>query len=149
MFQKPVSELTYEDIEVLASSGEPESILLDYKKMVAGPERDRAEPAKDVCAFANSQEGYLVIGIEERRGKPVHPPCGTESMIERQRELDERIKATIPDLEKAIYGSGVCYEKVMYAGAAHAFYNDTGVNYHPEAAKDAWSRTLAHFTQHL
>ncbi len=64
-------------------------------------------------------------------------------------ELDERINATIPDLEKAIHGSGVCYEKVMYPGAAHAFHNDTGVNYHPEAARDAWTRTLAHFAQHL
>ncbi len=64
-------------------------------------------------------------------------------------ELDERINATIPDLEKAIHGSGVRYEKVMYPGAAHAFQNDTGVNYHPEAAKDAWARTLAHFSQHL
>ncbi len=64
-------------------------------------------------------------------------------------ELDERINATIPDLEKAIHRSGVRYEKVMYSGAAHAFHNDTGVNYHPEAARDAWTRTLAHFTQHL
>lgn len=64
-------------------------------------------------------------------------------------ELDERINATIPDLEKAIQKSGVRYEKVMYRGAAHAFHNDTGVNYNPEAAKDAWARTLAHFAQHL
>jgi len=27
----PVSEFTYKDIEVLTSSGEPESIMLDYK----------------------------------------------------------------------------------------------------------------------
>ena len=64
-------------------------------------------------------------------------------------ELDERINATIPDLEKAVHGSGVHYEKVMYPGADHAFHNDTGVNYQPEAARDAWTRTLAHFAQHL
>ena len=64
-------------------------------------------------------------------------------------ELDERINATIPDLEKAIHKSGVRYEKVMYPGVAHAFHNDTGVNYNPEAARDAWARTLAHFAQHL
>ena len=81
---KPTSELTYEDIEALASSGEPESIMLDYKKMIAGSERDKTELAKDICAFANSQGGYLVIGVEEKHGKPVHPPCGTERMLERQ-----------------------------------------------------------------
>lgn len=81
---KPTSELTYEDIEALTSSGEPESIILDYKKMISGSERDKAELAKDICAFANSQGGYLVIGVEERHGKPVHPPCGTERMLETQ-----------------------------------------------------------------
>jgi len=82
---KSVSEITYEDIEILTSSGEPESIILDYKKTISGSEHDKAELAKDICAFANSQGGYLVIGVEERRGKPVHPPCGTERMIGRQK----------------------------------------------------------------
>ncbi len=63
--------------------------------------------------------------------------------------LDERINATIPDLEKTIHKSRVRYEKVMYPGAAHAFHNDTGVNYNPEAARDAWARTLAHFARYL
>ena len=62
-FTKPASELTYEDIADLTSSGEPESILLDYKKMVSGSGREKAELAKDICAFANSQGGYLVIGV--------------------------------------------------------------------------------------
>ena len=64
-------------------------------------------------------------------------------------ELDERINATIPDLEKAIHESGVRYEKVMYPGVGHAFHNDTGVNYNPEAARNAWTRALAHFEQHV
>ena len=64
-------------------------------------------------------------------------------------ELDQRINATIPDLEKAIHASDVRYEKVMYPGAAHAFHNDTGASYHPESARNAWDRTLAHFAQHL
>jgi len=82
---KPVSELKYEDIEDLTSSGEPESIILDYKKTISGSERNKAELAKDICAFANSQGGYLIIGVEEKRGKPVHPPCGTERMLEEQK----------------------------------------------------------------
>ena len=82
---KPVSELEYEDIEDLTSSGEPESIILDYKKTISGSERDKAELAKDICAFANSQGGYLIIGIEEKKGKPVHPPCGTKRMLEEQK----------------------------------------------------------------
>lgn len=68
---KPVSELHYEDIELLTSSGEPESIVMDYKKTISGSEHDKAELAKDICALANSRGGYLIIGVEERYGKPV------------------------------------------------------------------------------
>lgn len=82
---KPVSELEYDDIEDLTSSGEAESIMLDYKKMISGSEHDKAELAKDICAFANSQGGYLIVGVEEKRGRPVHPPCGTERMLGRQK----------------------------------------------------------------
>jgi carboxymethylenebutenolidase len=64
-------------------------------------------------------------------------------------ELDERINATIPGLEKALKESNVRYEKVMYLGVGHAFHNDTGINYNAEAAKDAWVRTLKHFARYL
>lgn len=38
----------------------------------------------------------------------------------------------------------------VYAGAGHAFFNDTRPEaYHEASAKDAWQRTLAHFTKHL
>ena len=84
-FAKPVSELTYEHIEVLTLSREPESIMLDYKRMLSGSERDKAELAKDICAFANSQGGYLIIGVEEKTGTPVHPPCGTNQMLGKQK----------------------------------------------------------------
>ncbi len=84
-FNKPVSQIEYEDIEALTSSGEIESIILDYKKTVSGSENDKKEIAKDICAFANSQGGYLIVGVEEINGKPIHPPCGTARMIGRQK----------------------------------------------------------------
>jgi carboxymethylenebutenolidase len=64
-------------------------------------------------------------------------------------ELDAPINVTIPALERAIHQSGVRYEKVVYPGVDHAFHNDTGVLYNPEAAGNAWDRTLAHFDKHL
>ena len=63
--------------------------------------------------------------------------------------LDERINAGIPALEETMKTAGIRYEIVVYPGAAHAFHNDTGANYHPEAAREAWARTLAHFATHL
>jgi hypothetical protein len=84
-FSKPVNALTYEDIESLTSAGEPESPVLDYKARVEGADRDKKEVAKDVSAMANSSGGYIVIGVAEKQGKPVHPPCGTTRMIGQQK----------------------------------------------------------------
>jgi len=84
-FSKPVNALTYEDIESLTSAGEPESPVLDYKARIEGADRDKKELAKDVSAMANSSGGYVVIGVAEKQGKPVHPPCGTTRMIGQQK----------------------------------------------------------------
>jgi hypothetical protein len=102
---KPVSELEYKDIEDLTSSGEPESVVLDYKKTmktISGSERAKAELAKDICAFANSQGGYLIIGIEEKKGKPVHPPCGTERMLEEQKAEEWLEQVIISNIEQRV-----------------------------------------------
>jgi carboxymethylenebutenolidase len=37
----------------------------------------------------------------------------------------------------------------VYQGAGHAFNNDTGAAYNPEAACDAWARTIAWFNKFL
>lgn len=63
--------------------------------------------------------------------------------------LDERINAGIPALETALKAAHIHYQKVMYEGAKHAFHNDTGANYDPESARDAWKRTLDFFNRHL
>lgn len=45
---------------------------------------------------------------------------------------------------------GVPHEIVVYEGAQHAFFNDTRPQaYHPEAAADAWRRTLKWFDSYL
>jgi carboxymethylenebutenolidase len=36
-----------------------------------------------------------------------------------------------------------------YPGAPHAFFNDTRESYRPEAAKDAWTRTLQFYNKYL
>ncbi len=86
VLSKPVSSLTWADIEGLTSSGEPESVVLDYKRAISGSDpRDKGELAKDVSAFANSQGGLILIGVEERGAKPVHPPIGIERMLGQQK----------------------------------------------------------------
>jgi carboxymethylenebutenolidase len=64
-------------------------------------------------------------------------------------ELDSRINSGIPDIEQAMMENNKIYEKMIYQGADHAFHNDTGSRYHPEAARDAWERMLAWFEQYV
>jgi carboxymethylenebutenolidase len=57
--------------------------------------------------------------------------------------LDERTNAGIPDFEAALKAAGVDYQVFVYAGANHAFNNDTSAARYDKAAADlAWSRTI-------
>ena len=64
-------------------------------------------------------------------------------------ELDNRINAGIPEIEAAMAANNKIYEKVIFPNADHAFHNDTGTRYNPEAAKEAWERTLAWFETYV
>ncbi len=62
---------------------------------------------------------------------------------------DPRITATVPELAAAMDAAGKRYEWHVYAGAAHAFFNDSRRSYHADAARDAWARLLGFFAAHL
>jgi carboxymethylenebutenolidase len=63
--------------------------------------------------------------------------------------LDQRINAGIPSLREALQAARVVHEITIYAGADHAFFNDTTTRYHRDAATAAWQQTLAWFSRHL
>jgi carboxymethylenebutenolidase len=63
---------------------------------------------------------------------------------------DERINAGIGAFEKALKETGIDYQIFIYDGAQHAFNNDSNPErYHEEAARLAWSRTIAFFKEKL
>jgi carboxymethylenebutenolidase len=64
-------------------------------------------------------------------------------------ELDQRINQGIPEIEAAMQQHNKIYQKIIYPGADHAFHNDTGSRYKPDAAQDAWAQTLAWFGKYL
>ncbi len=64
-------------------------------------------------------------------------------------ELDQRINQGIPAIEAAMLENNKIYEKMIYPNADHAFHNDTSSRYNPEAAQEAWARTLAWFEQYV
>lgn len=50
---------------------------------------------------------------------------------------------------KALTAAGIDNEMQIYAGAPHAFFNDTRQSYRREAAADAWQRMLTWFDKYL
>jgi len=64
-------------------------------------------------------------------------------------ENDERINAMWPDFEAALQAAGANYQRHLYPGTRHGFHNNSTPRYNEEAAKLAWERTLAFFTEHL
>jgi len=53
------------------------------------------------------------------------------------------------ELEKKLKQLGKNVEVRTYPGANHAFFNDTGRNYKPDAAADAWKRAVAFLREHV
>jgi carboxymethylenebutenolidase len=64
-------------------------------------------------------------------------------------ELDDRVNASRDAAAAALEAAGLTHEVKTYAGADHAFFNDTGQRYQAEAATEAYADLLAWFEQHL
>ena len=62
---------------------------------------------------------------------------------------DRRITDQEPELEEALADAGKTYEMKVFDGANHAFFNDTGERFDPDAAEEAWSYTLDWFDEYL
>ncbi len=52
-------------------------------------------------------------------------------------------------LKQTLTKYGKKFDIKIYPGAPHAFFNDTKESYRPEAAEDAWERTLNFFNKQL
>jgi carboxymethylenebutenolidase len=65
-------------------------------------------------------------------------------------EKDPGVNKDIPGTEEAMKKYEKSYTYKIYPGAQHGFHTDTNPErYHPEAAKEAWGRTLDFFKKSL
>ncbi len=64
-------------------------------------------------------------------------------------EKDARVNASRPQAEAALKAAGLTYDIRTFAGADHAFFNDTGDRYNAAAAAEANTALLAWFAKHL
>jgi carboxymethylenebutenolidase len=64
-------------------------------------------------------------------------------------QLDARVDATKDRADAALQAAGLTHDSRVYPGADHAFFNDTGPRYNPDAATQAWAATLDWFGRYL
>ena len=69
-FQKPINQLTYEDVRNFLKQGIPENTMLDYKLLLP---KNNEKFAKTIAAFANSLGGTIIIGVKDEHDKPKPP----------------------------------------------------------------------------
>ncbi|MGI8553812.1 MAG: dienelactone hydrolase family protein [Dehalococcoidia bacterium] len=64
-------------------------------------------------------------------------------------ENDTRITGASDVLAAALMQAGAIWEFWIAPGANHAFFNNTGMSYNPQDAREAWNRALIWFDQNL
>jgi len=71
LFNKPLDQVTLDDIQAIVQDKVPESRTLDYKlKLHPMTDGGNKEFLRDTSAFANTMGGYLIYGVDEQEGVP-------------------------------------------------------------------------------
>jgi hypothetical protein len=89
---KPLKDITLDDVQEIVDSKVPEGQKVDYKRLYElGNDKGKAELVADVCSFANAFGGHLIIGVNDVDGMPsgiVGVECtDTETEINRMRDF--------------------------------------------------------------
>jgi carboxymethylenebutenolidase len=64
-------------------------------------------------------------------------------------ELDDRVNASRDAATAALEKAGLTHQIVTFPNAGHAFFNDTGQRYSPDAAAEAYQQLTDWFGTHL
>lgn len=148
-----------------------EELLADIDAAVAHLGRAGIEPPSiGIVGFCMGGRVTFLVAAERELGAAVGFYGGgivtqrlpnLPSLVDRSARLrtpwlglfgDEDAGIPVEDVERLrgeLGAAPVPTEVVRYPGAEHGFHCDARPSYHPEAAKDAWGRTLAWFDRHL
>ena len=70
---KPLSQLTENDLFALVADKEAEGKTLDYKRDSVGKgDTEKKEFLYDVTSFANTLGGHLIFGMDEKNGEAIN-----------------------------------------------------------------------------
>jgi carboxymethylenebutenolidase len=128
----------------------------------------RAQPQVEpkrlgVVGFCMGGSFALDAAVSARDLAAVVPfyPGRVAEFVDRVEQIDAPVLAIFgavdpaipPDVvarfREALERAGKAAEVRVYEGADHAFLNDTSWRHHPEAARDAWARTVAFLRRHV
>jgi carboxymethylenebutenolidase len=111
------------------------------------------------CFGGGEVWNLLAAGADLKAGVPYYGPqpsnyqdIGTKAKAATLAvfaEQDTRITSTSPQMEEQLKKAGVPYQISIFPGVNHAFHNDTGTRYSPDAAQKAWVATIEWFRRHL
>lgn len=148
-FDKQTDQLTVEDVEWLESTEVKESQEIEFKRQLPG---DKGGPdpweigaakigrpavtalVKELVAFANSQGGYLVLGMKESEDKPAR--AAGISPVRDVLDLAERLKRTCRDnIEPSVHGFEVVGLPVGEGGEGVVVMRMPGSPYGPHRSR--------------
>ncbi|MBV9314583.1 MAG: dienelactone hydrolase family protein [Pseudonocardia sp.] len=104
-----------------------------------------------VWQLLEAGESRLAAAVPFYGPAPEHPDFrrAKAAVLAIYGELDQRVDATKQRADDALTAAGLVHTARVYSGADHAFFNDTGPRYNPEAAAAAWQATIDWFGQYL
>ncbi|MBR5151490.1 MAG: ATP-binding protein, partial [Elusimicrobiaceae bacterium] len=93
LFDKPIHELTFDDVVAFCKRGLPENKQLDYKYMLP---KNHEKFAKTIASFANTMGGTIIVGVQDdKNDKPSPPFLGIAYHEKVRNSIEDIIKTNI------------------------------------------------------
>ena len=141
---------------------EPEQVIDDLKATIAylqgreGAQRERLG-VTGFCWGGGQTWRIAVAAPEIKAAVPFYGPPAPPAQIAQIRAAvlgiyagnDTRINAALPQAEEALRAANITHKITIYPDVNHAFHNDTGGNYAPDAARAAWAEAIAWLDQYV
>jgi len=151
--------------EKLSASRSPEFAAEAVAKLMTVVDALAAEPGVDgrigVTGYCFGGHYSFELAVADDRVKAAVPFYGSPPALDDvgritcpvlalYGEIDPPLMESLPALRQAMTDAQIDFADHVYPGAKHAFFNDTSASvYDPDAAADAWARTLAFFDAHV